>query len=56
MLQNIQVTAHGYLVWKCAGITLDDIATRKQILHALAAICMQNRQFFASTLQGQLFE
>ncbi len=35
---------------------MDDMATRKQILHALAAICVQSRQFFASTLWDQLFE
>jgi hypothetical protein len=28
----------------------------KQILHALAASCLQSRQFLASTLQVQLFE
>jgi hypothetical protein len=27
-----------------------------QTLHALAASCVQSRQFFASTLQEQLFE
>jgi hypothetical protein len=27
-----------------------------QTLHALAASCMQSRQFFASMLQEQLFE
>jgi hypothetical protein len=31
-------------------------ASRKQTLHALAANCMQSRQFFSSTLQEQLFE
>ncbi len=31
-------------------------ASRKQILHALAASTVQSRQFFASTLQEQLFE
>jgi hypothetical protein len=31
-------------------------ASRIQTLHALAATCMQSRQFFASTLQEQLFE
>ncbi len=42
-------------IWfgKCAGI-MDDIATRKQILHALAASCAQSRQFFASTLREKL--
>jgi hypothetical protein len=35
---------------------MDDIATRKQILQALAASCVQSRQFFASTLREQLFE
>ncbi len=38
MLRTIQLTAVGCLVWICAG-TMDDIATRKQILHALAASC-----------------
>jgi hypothetical protein len=31
-------------------------ASRMQTLHALAASCMQCRQFFATTLQEQLFE
>jgi hypothetical protein len=31
-------------------------ASRKQILHALAASSVQSRQFFASTLPEQLFE
>ncbi len=31
-------------------------ASRLQTLHALAASCMQSRQFFVSTLQEQLFE
>jgi hypothetical protein len=31
-------------------------ASRLRTLHALAASCMQSRQFFASTLQEQLFE
>ncbi len=35
---------------------MDDIATPKQILHVLAASCVQSRQFFASTLREQLFE
>ncbi len=35
---------------------LDDTATQKQILHALAASYMQSRQFFASTLRERLFE
>jgi hypothetical protein len=35
---------------------MDDKATRKQILHALAASCMQSRQFFVSMLPEQLFE
>jgi hypothetical protein len=43
------------LFGKCAG-TMDGIATRKQILHALATSCVQSRQFFASTLREQLFE
>ncbi len=44
-------------IWfgKCAG-TMDDKATRKQILHALAASCMQSRQSFASKLRELLFE
>jgi hypothetical protein len=32
------------------------LETRKQVLHALAASCVQSRQFFASTLREQLFE
>ncbi len=51
----IQLTAPGYLVWKCAS-AIDDKATRIQILHALAASCMQSRQFFASTQREQLYE
>jgi hypothetical protein len=39
-----------------ALVHMDEIAARKQILHALAASCLQSRQFFASTLQEQLFE
>ncbi len=35
---------------------MDDIATRKQILHALAASYVQSRQFFASTLREKIFE
>ncbi len=35
---------------------MDNIATLKQILHALVASCMQSRQFFASTPHEQLFE
>jgi hypothetical protein len=35
---------------------MDGIATQKQISHALAASCVQSRQFFASTLRKQLFE
>jgi hypothetical protein len=31
-------------------------ASRIQTLHALAASCMQSRQFFASTLREQKFE
>jgi hypothetical protein len=31
-------------------------ASRMQTLHALAASCVQSRQFFASTLREQLFE
>ncbi len=42
-------------IGKCAG-TMDDIATCKQILHSLAASCVQSRQFFASMLCEQLFE
>jgi hypothetical protein len=44
-------------VWfgKCA-VTMDDKATRKQILHMLTASCVQSRQFFASKLREQLFE
>jgi hypothetical protein len=29
---------------------------QKQIFHALAAVCVQSRQLFASTLPEQLFE
>jgi hypothetical protein len=50
MLLNIQLTALGYLVWKIENVLVDDKATRKQILHALAASCMQSHQFLASTL------
>jgi hypothetical protein len=35
---------------------MDGMATRKQILNALAASSVQSRQFFAITLQEQLFE
>jgi hypothetical protein len=35
---------------------MNDKASWKQILRALAASCVQSRQFFASTLQEQLFE
>ncbi len=35
---------------------MDDIATRKQILHTLTASWVQSRQFFASTLREQLFD
>jgi hypothetical protein len=59
------ILVHNVLnIWfgKCAG-TVDEIATRKQkleiqkqILLALAASCIQSRQFFASTLREQLFE
>ncbi len=52
MLLTVQLMTLGYLVWKM----LDEKATRKQILHALAASYMQSRQFFASTLREQLFE
>jgi hypothetical protein len=31
-------------------------ASRMQTLHALAASCVQSRQFFPSTLREQLFE
>jgi hypothetical protein len=55
MLLTFQLTALGYLVWKCAGI-MDGIATQKQILLALAASNVQSRQLFASTPQEQLFE
>jgi hypothetical protein len=40
---------HHYLYAKKA-------ASLMQTLHAIAASCMQSRQFFASTLRGQLFE
>jgi hypothetical protein len=53
----LQKTGSFALYWfgKCAG-TMDDIATWKQILHALAASCVQSRQFFASTMREHLFE
>ncbi len=35
---------------------MDDKATRKQILHALVASCVESRQFFASTMGEQLIE
>jgi hypothetical protein len=35
---------------------MDDKATQKQILHTLAASCVQSHQFFASTLREQFFE
>jgi hypothetical protein len=35
---------------------MEEIATRKQILHVLAASCVQSRQFLASTLREQLFD
>ncbi len=35
---------------------MEDIATRKQILHVQAAISVQSLLFFASTLQDQIFE
>ncbi len=40
-------------IWfgKC-GSTLDDIATRKQILHVLAASCMQNGHFLLSCCEN----
>jgi hypothetical protein len=31
-------------------------ASRMQLLHALAASCVQSRQFFESTLREQIFE
>jgi hypothetical protein len=36
-------------------INMQLAASRMQTLHALAASCMQSHQFFASTLQKQLF-
>ncbi len=45
-----------YLVWKMRWYYGWHIATRKQILHALAASCVQSRQCFASTLPEPLFE
>ncbi len=36
--------------------SLDEKATRKQILHLLVASCVQSRHFVASTLREQLFE
>jgi hypothetical protein len=35
---------------------MDEKSAGKQILRALAASCVQSRQFFASTLREQLFE
>jgi hypothetical protein len=32
------------------------LETQQHILHALAASCVQSRQFFGSTLPEQLFE
>jgi hypothetical protein len=57
MLPTFQLKAL-WLDWRFGKRTgtMDDIATRKQILHALSASCMQSRQFFASTLREQLFE
>jgi hypothetical protein len=34
---------------------MDEIATQKQILHALVASCVQSPQFIASMLREQLF-
>jgi hypothetical protein len=34
----------------------EKVVFRVQILHALAASCVQSRQFFASTLRELLFE
>jgi hypothetical protein len=42
MLLTMQLTALGYLVLKMRW-TMNDKATRKQILHAVAASCMQAR-------------
>jgi hypothetical protein len=55
MLLSFQLTALGFWFGKCA-CTADDKATRQHILHALAASCVQSRQFFARTLREQLFE
>jgi hypothetical protein len=55
MLLTIQPRPLDIWFGKCAG-TMDDKATQKQIWHALAASCLQNRQFFASTLREQFFE
>jgi hypothetical protein len=41
MLLTIQLTALGYLVWKMSW-HMDDIATGKHILHALAAGYVQS--------------
>ncbi len=35
---------------------MDDKATQKQILHVIAASCVQSCQLFASMLWEQLFE
>jgi hypothetical protein len=52
MLLTIQLTAFGYLVWKMHWYT-DEKATQKQILHVLAANCVQSRHFFASMMREQ---
>jgi hypothetical protein len=57
-LFHFRTQSHKYLVWE---IAFNEKATLKQnldkkILHALAASCVQSRQFLASTLREQLFE
>jgi hypothetical protein len=51
---------HGYNLHATGGhlgtVYMRLAASRMQTLHALMASCMQSSQFFASTLQEQLFE
>jgi hypothetical protein len=46
-----------FFIWfgKCAG-TMDDKAIWNQILHMLAASCVQSRLFFSSTLREEFFK
>jgi hypothetical protein len=57
----MQLAATGYNLDATGGhsvtIYMQLAASRmQQTLHALAASCVQSRQFFASTLREQLFE